>query len=78
MGHRIGVGENYFNVEHDEQHRHQIKRHRKTFGRLAAWHDAAFIRRIFGRVWSIRCQKLRGHEAEGGEYNSECGEHHYR
>ena len=43
------VDEDQLDVEHHEQHGNDVERDREAFGWLAAWHDAALVRRLLGR-----------------------------
>ncbi len=61
VGDRVRVHEDDLDVEHDEQHRHDVEADREALRRLAAGDDAALVRRVLGRRRPLRRQQVRHH-----------------
>src|SRR6056297_676769 len=73
--HRVRVEEDDLDVEHDEQHRHDVEAHREALGRFAARHDPALVRGLLGRRRPARRQQARRREAEHAEHHGEQQQH---
>ena len=66
-----GEQEDDLDVEHDEDHRHQVEPHREALGGLPRGEDAGLVRRALGGARTAGGQQPRHHQADRRERRGE-------